>query len=463
MHKNILKEYSSLFHSILYLFDWGTIALSAVVSYRVYRESWHLSSSYILIIVIAILLCALIFPRFDLYRPWRARLIIDEARMLMFAWAFSIFLLLSFLFVTKMGATYSRGWVGTWLFIGFAFLILERICLRLLLRFLRSRGINQESVIVVGMAELMNSLIKRIEQMPWTGFRIVGVFKSDNGQSLDSSYQSLVLGNWNEVGGFLQERNVADQVWIVMPLREEEKLKTLLHDLRHIPADIRYFPDLFGVRILNHSFSEIVGFPVMNLSVSPMHGVNRFIKAFEDRALALFFLLLAFPVMLFVAIGVKITSPGPIFYRQERVGWNGNKFMIIKFRTMPVDLEDKEVCWGQSGKKPTRFGRFLRKTSLDELPQFLNVLKGEMSIVGPRPERPIFVEKFKDEIPGYMQKHLVKAGITGWAQVHGWRGDTDLAKRVEFDLFYIENWSLFFDIRIILMTVFKGFWSKTIS
>jgi len=165
--------------------------------------------------------------------------------------------------------------------------------------------------------------------------------------------------------------------------------------------------------------------------------------------------------MVFLAIGVKLSSPGSVFYRQERVGWNGKTFMMFKFRSMPENVEGAGVQWGGAKHKHvTPFGAFIRKTSLDELPQFINVLKGDMSIVGPRPERPMFVEKFKDEIPDYMKKHLVKAGITGWAQINGWRGDTDLTKRIEHDLYYIENWSVWFDLRIILLTVFKGFINK---
>ena len=181
----------------------------------------------------------------------------------------------------------------------------------------------------------------------------------------------------------------------------------------------------------------------------------------EDKVLALLILLVISPVMLAVALGVKLSSPGPVFYRQERVGLNNRSFGMLKFRSMPVDVEKDGVRWGgATDKATTRFGQFIRQTSLDELPQFLNVLWGDMSIVGPRPERPMFVEQFKNEIPDYMKKHLVKAGITGWAQVHGWRGDTDLKTRIEFDLFYIENWSIWLDLKIIFLTVFKGFLNK---
>jgi putative colanic acid biosynthesis UDP-glucose lipid carrier transferase len=197
----------------------------------------------------------------------------------------------------------------------------------------------------------------------------------------------------------------------------------------------------------------------LDLRVSPMsEPANVLLKAIEDRLLSLLILLLISPVMLLLALGVKLSSPGPVFYRQERVGLNGKPFNMLKFRSMPVDVEKDGVKWGSAGSKTnTWFGAFIRKTSLDELPQFINVLLGDMSIVGPRPERSVFVEQFKHEIPGYMQKHMVKAGITGWAQIHGLRGDTCLKTRVEFDLWYIQHWSLWLDIKIIILTLFKGF------
>jgi putative colanic acid biosynthesis UDP-glucose lipid carrier transferase len=190
-----------------------------------------------------------------------------------------------------------------------------------------------------------------------------------------------------------------------------------------------------------------------------MIGANKIIKAVEDRAVALLLLMVTSPLFLIVSIAIKLDSPGPVFYRQKRVSWNGNPFTMLKFRTMAVDAESESgPIWTKKNQnRTTRLGRFLRKTSLDEIPQFLNVLRGEMSIVGPRPERPYFVEQFKEEVPDYMKKHLVKAGITGWAQINGWRGDTCLKTRIQYDLYYVENWSLWFDFKIMFMTLFKGF------
>ncbi len=246
-----------------------------------------------------------------------------------------------------------------------------------------------------------------------------------------------------------------DQVWMALPLRAEMRSKQLLEQLRNTTAQVCFVPDIYGFQLLNHSMTEVAGLPVINLTESPMAGANQMTKAIEDYLLASLIVVAISPLLLALAIGVKLSSPGPVLYRQRRVTWNGAEFAILKFRSMPVDAE---AATGPTWAKPeedraTPFGRFLRRWSLDELPQFFNVLKGEMSIVGPRPERPEFIERFRDQIPGYMQKHLVKAGITGWAQVNDLRGNTDLGKRIEYDLFYIENWSVWFDLRIILMTI----------
>ena len=213
-------------------------------------------------------------------------------------------------------------------------------------------------------------------------------------------------------------------------------------------------PDIYSFHLLNHSVTEIAGLPVVSLAETPMSGPNRVAKAIEDIVLSALLLVPALPLMALIALGVRLSSPGPVLYRQDRVTWNGARFVMLKFRTMQVDAEATSgPVWSRPGdRRTTRFGAWLRRWSLDELPQLFNVLKGEMSLVGPRPERPELVEAFRRRIPGYMQKHLVKAGITGWAQVHDLRGSSDLVKRIEHDLFYIENWSVWLDLRILALT-----------
>jgi putative colanic acid biosynthesis UDP-glucose lipid carrier transferase len=213
--------------------------------------------------------------------------------------------------------------------------------------------------------------------------------------------------------------------------------------------------------LINHGSTEVLGVNMLNLNASPFSGEALISKNVEDFVISLLILICLSPLLLVLAIAVKVTSPGPILYRQERVGLNGRPFMMLKFRSMPADVEKNGVRWGNSeGKIAHPFSKWMRRMNLDELPQFINVLRGQMSIVGPRPERVEFIDQFSREVPNYAKKHLVKAGITGWAQIHGLRGDTDLNKRIEYDLFYIENWSLLLDLKIILLTAVEPFLSK---
>ncbi len=243
-------------------------------------------------------------------------------------------------------------------------------------------------------------------------------------------------------------------------------MREILTMLRHCTLKIRLVPDIFGFQLLNYSMSEIAGIPVLDINASPMEGINRLIKAIEDRVLALVILVLISPLVLVIAIMVKLSSPGPVLFKQKRHGWDGKPINVYKFRTMVVheDVEGQVTQASKNDKRVTRIGAFLRRTSLDELPQFYNVLQGRMSIVGPRPHAMAHNELYKDQVEAYMQRHRVKPGITGWAQINGWRGETDtldkMQRRVEYDLYYIENWSLWLDLKIIFLTIFKGFVHK---
>jgi putative colanic acid biosynthesis UDP-glucose lipid carrier transferase len=340
-------------------------------------------------------------------------------------------------------------------------LLLFRFSLTYFLRAIRTSGLNKKRVVIVGAGDLGQKIARGLMETEWSGLHLVGFF--DDNQLLHGTNINgfKVRGSIDKLAS-LAERGNIDEVWLALPLRAEQRVKEVLHLLRHSTSTIRFVPNIFELHLLNHSFVEVAGLPVLNISESPMYGVNRVVKYLEDKLISGAILLLISPLMLAIAIGVKLSSPGPVFYRQERVSWNGKPFQMLKFRSMPVDCEkDTGAVWAKAGEcRTSKYGSFLRRTSLDELPQFIDVLKGNMSIVGPRPERPVFVKKFKDEVPGYMKKHMVKAGITGWAQVNGWRGDTDLEKRIEHDLYYIENWSLWFDIKIIVRTLFLGFSHK---
>jgi len=324
---------------------------------------------------------------------------------------------------------------------------------------MRSLGYNLRHIAIIASGDIGRRVLVNLRSSPEAGFNIQAYFTDDK---IDvAALGKTAYGPISDALSYIEQHQL-DQIWLAMPLKEAEKIEAIIVDLKNVTSDIRLVPDIFGFRLINHSISSIAGLPVINLSVTPMEGINRWLKAIEDKLTSALILLFISPLLLLISLAVKLSGPGPIFYRQQRLSWNGQEFTMYKFRTMPVHSESETgAVWTTSDdSRATPVGAFLRRTSLDELPQFWNVLSGDMSIVGPRPERPVFVEKFKDEIPSYMQKHMVKAGITGWAQVNGWRGDTDLQSRIEHDLYYIDNWSLWLDLKIIFMTLFKGLVNK---
>ena len=413
---------------------------------------------YQIAILVGMLLTILILSWFQVYRPWRGIRLRQELWTIFLAWGGAIMVMIIIAFFTKTSTDFSRVWIAGWWITSGILIIALRVAIRLSLRFARSRGYNQRQVVVAGAGSLGQKIVSRIRSAPWVGLEIIGFF-DDNEQLQGQVINGIpVAGKLDDMEMYLQKEDI-DQVWIALPLRAETRMKQLMKKiLVSTSAEIRFVPDIFEFRLLNFSVSEVVGLPVLNLTDSPMFGIHQLLKAVEDRIIAGLALIILAPIMALIALGVKLSSPGPAFYRQERVSWNGLSFTMLKFRSMPVNAEQsKGAQWATAGdQRTTLFGHFLRRTSLDELPQLINVIKGEMSIVGPRPERPVFIEEFRTEIPDYMQKHLVKAGITGWAQVNGWRGDTDLGTRIKYDLYYIENWSISLDLKIMIMTVFKG-------
>jgi putative colanic acid biosynthesis UDP-glucose lipid carrier transferase len=369
-------------------------------------------------------------------------------------------LILAFLaFVTKSGADYSRLWMGTWFASGWIALVGSRVLLRYVLRYLRSSGFNHRHIVIVGTGDQAAIVADRLQKSTWFGLEISALFSSGQiSEHLPSWFKDKkIITDYEELIRHVNDNDV-DQVWISLPHSEEKTIREVINVLSDSTAEIRYVPDIFEYQLMHHSLSEVAGVPVVNISYSAIDGANKLVKTMEDYILASVLLIFASPLMALIAIGVKLSSPGPVLYRQKRVGWNGREFTMLKFRSMPVEAERESgpVWASKMDNRATPFGSFLRKTSMDELPQLLNVLRGEMSLIGPRPERPMFVEQYKDEVPHYNKKHLVKAGVTGWAQVHGWRGNTCLHTRIEHDLYYIENWSLWLDIKIIVMTLFRG-------
>ncbi len=454
MPRSLLKDNAPLLASLMRLLDPLLLIGAGLVVYRIYLGSWDPPDRYIVAMLGMGAMCALLFPVIGLYAPQRGVTVFEEIRRLVNATLLLVAIWFTFLFLSKSGADFSRLWSMYWILLTLAVHLTTRAGIRLALRRLRRQGYNLRHIVIVGAGGLGTTIAERLGQTPWAGFVVRGFYDDNPALAGGEVGRHPVLGPVSQLPTDLDRESV-DQVWIALPLRADARIRELLIDLRRHPVQVRYIPDIFNFTLLHHSFTEIVGLPVINLTDSPLQGASLAVKNVEDFVLAGLFLLLASPLMLLIALGIKLTSPGPVFYRQDRVTWNGERFSMLKFRSMPADAESATgPVWSQPDeKRATPLGAFLRRTSLDELPQFLNVLRGEMSIVGPRPERPEFVDRFRREIPGYMQKHLVKAGITGWAQVNDLRGSTDLSERIEYDLYYIENWSIWFDLRIIALTV----------
>jgi putative colanic acid biosysnthesis UDP-glucose lipid carrier transferase len=463
--KGFLKGHSNALNFILRVVDSSIVLSCGVLSYyfsaayETYTAAGvsGLPEHYIKVVLLATILAFLLFPLFNVYRVWRGSSTLTEIKYLTMAWLMVGLLLAGLAFATKSGADFSRSWMGIWFTSTWISLVGSRAMLRILLRWLRSSGFNHRHIVMVGTGDQAAVVADRLRRSTWFGLEISALFGAHADNLPPWLENKRIISDVYELREYVDADGV-DQVWISLPHSEEDTIRRVISALDGSSAEIRYVPDIFEYQLMHHSLSEIAGVPVVNISYSAIDGMNEIIKTCEDYLLSAALLVLASPLMAVIAVGVKLSSPGPVLYRQRRVGWNGHEFTMYKFRSMPVEAEKETgpVWASEVDRRATKFGSFLRQTSLDELPQLFNVLQGKMSLIGPRPERPMFVEKYKDEVPHYMKKHLVKAGLTGWAQVHGWRGNTCLHTRIEHDLYYIENWSLWLDIKIIIMTIFRG-------
>lgn len=465
--KSILKNYSSMFHIFSRVMDPLLVVVAALIAYEIRFSSYNIPiyKEYKILILFSFFLVLIVFPLFNLYTSWRGQSLIKQSRSIFLAWITVVLITIIVLFGLKISSDYSRLWLSIWAITGICILISTRIIIFSFLQYERKRGKNLRYVIIVGAGDLSKRLLSQIDNSPWTGYKVKGLF-DDNPALLGTNIDGhSVVGNIQEVDRYLANNQI-DEIWIALPMRAEQRVKELLYDLRHQTVNIKFIPDIFGFSLLNHSMTEIAGLPAVNLSETPMWGGNQIIKALEDRVLGVIIFIFIFPVLLIIAAIIKATSSGPIMFKQKRHGWDGRIINVYKFRTMKSHNEKcGEITQAVKGdSRITPFGAFLRKTSLDELPQFYNVLQGRMSIVGPRPHAIQHNEMYKDQVNQYMLRHMVKPGITGWAQVNGLRGETDtlekMKKRVEYDLYYIENWSLWFDLKIIFLTIFKGFINK---
>ena len=356
---------------------------------------------------------------------------------------------------------YSRWMLAYFYVINIVLEIIARNLIRWCLRKIRRKGFNLRHLIFVGYSGAAEAFIDRILANPQWGYKISGIL--DDNKEPGYTYKGIaVLGSTDELEKIL-ENNRLDEIALTLALREYYKLKRIVAICEKSGVHTKFIPDYNNVIPTKPYTEDIQGLPVINIRRVPLHDpLNRFMKRGVDIFGATVALILFSPVMIGTMIAIKVSSPGPLIFKQERVGLKNKPFMMYKFRSMVVQTEEEEKKGWTTKNDPrvTRVGKFIRKTSIDELPQLFNVFKGDMSLIGPRPERTQFVEQFKEEIPRYMVKHQVRPGLTGWAQVNGYRGDTSIRKRIDCDLYYVENWTLGLDFKILIMTFFKGFVNK---
>jgi putative colanic acid biosynthesis UDP-glucose lipid carrier transferase len=423
----------------------------------------HWDKNYSLSLVSAVGLFFFFAQSQDLYRSWRGAAMKQEVMRIWLAWFWVVLVLLLLTYATKTTTEYSRRVILVWFTATPLLLIVWRMVMRLVLGMLRERNINNRNVAIAGASENGVHVAQMLLGSPWMGLHPVGFFddREQTGSRPLPSPPVQVLGTLDDLVELARKGDI-DLIYITLPLRAEERIRQLISRLSQTTASVYVIPEFFVSDLMNLTWSNIGDLPAISVFETPFFGVDGWLKNAEDLILGSIILIVVFIPMVIISIGVKLSSPGPIFFRQTRYGLRGEKIEVWKFRTMNVCENGDEVKQAtRNDPRVTKFGSFLRKTSLDELPQFINVLQGSMSIVGPRPHAVAHNEQYRKIIDGYMLRHKVKPGITGLAQVNGWRGEIDsldkMQKRIECDLAYMRNWSLWLDIRIIFRTIIKEF------
>ncbi|MFN0150562.1 MAG: undecaprenyl-phosphate glucose phosphotransferase [bacterium] len=471
--------------------DLALVALSFFLAYAIRFQSGLMDApkgtppfaAYIPGVAVASILFIVVFRAHDLYRPRRARSTLDEAATTLRAVGVATLLAMAAAFLYR-GFSYSRlSFLLAW-GVASALLPAGRILFREVQRALHRRGVGIVRVAIIGAGEMGAHLARKIASHPELGFELAGFIVDDDARAdprIDApnvapsdapiaantqtpapdpspafaaaALPAPLLGSLADAPR-LVERESLDRLFVALPLASHHRMLEIVAACDRLPVEIQFVPDLFEIMTQRVRISEIDGIPLLAIRSYPLEAWNRAAKRTFDIVLSTLFLAACSPIMLLAAILVRLDSRGPVLYRQRRIGRDGREFTILKFRSMPVDAEQNSgpVIGDAADPRATRLGRFLRRTCIDELPQLWNVLVGQMSLVGPRPERPVFVEQFDREVPRYFSRHRVKSGVTGWAQVNGLRGKTSIAERTKYDIFYVENWSVVFDMKILLLT-----------
>ncbi|MGE5218590.1 MAG: undecaprenyl-phosphate glucose phosphotransferase [Chloroflexota bacterium] len=466
----MLRRHHEFFKSLLRLNDAVAVSLAWWLAYwlRFYTDLFigredYLPRHYIVAWLLILFVWGVVFQVLDLYRPRRLSTYRRELVELIKGSALALLIFLGLLFLIRE-VELSRIVVILFWFISLLFLNLSHTILREGLRFFRRRGYNLRHMVVVGTAEPCHRLLQKFRAYRHLGQRVAGLLLID-GSAPDTGESGIkVIKDGAELLSLVKGGGV-DGVYVTLPLEQAPRLEEIQQWLADEPVDLYFVPDLGSLATMRGTVEEFDGMQIIGLQVSPLYGWNSFIKRGMDLVLGGLAFCFFLPVMALIALAVKLTSPGPVLYRQERMGLDGGRFEMLKFRTMVDDAERQTgpVWAAEDDPRATKLGRWLRLTSLDELPQLFNVLRGDMSLVGPRPERPPLIEEFRKSIPKYMLRHKVKAGMTGLAQVNGWRGNTSLDRRIEHDLDYIENWSVWGDLKILARTICGGFRSGRVK
>jgi putative colanic acid biosynthesis UDP-glucose lipid carrier transferase len=460
MHKGILQSNSTVIAFVQRILDITIIVGCLWVTVALQETPWllqHTTAS-----LLAVFLFHFTSELDKLYISWRGLSIYKELKKTISHWFISAAIL--FLSVNFLAPQYlnPEGLQFYWFVSVLISLCVYRVVLRLILRVLRSQGINTRAVVIAGAGTLGQQLANNIIANSSFGLVFGGYY--DDTAPKQKLVAAQTIGDLEQLVADCKEGGI-DRVYIVLPPQAYERRKWLVKELADSTASVYIVPDVFTYQLLHSRSDTIMGIPTISIYDSPLDGSNAIIKRIEDIVLSTLILIMISPVLLGLAFAVKFTSKGPVFFKQNRYGIDGKPIKVWKFRSMNVMEDGAKVT--QATKNDSRFtpiGQFIRKTSLDELPQFINVLQGQMSIVGPRPHAVAHNEEYRKLVEGYMLRHKVKPGITGWAQINGWRGETDtldkMEKRIEFDLEYIRNWSLLFDLKIVFLTIFKGFINK---
>ena len=466
----MLKKHAQFFKSLFIISDLVILSIAWILSYflRFYTTliippilGTPPFLTYLGFLLPLWVIWGLISERLKLYRPRRIEHFFKEYLDVSKSLTLTLFLLIAVIYLFKR-FEFSRLTFFYFCVMSIFGLISVRFFARKTLRMLRKRGYNQRFALIAGSGELGQEVLEKIELYPELGVQVIG-YLTGNEEEVGKRVNNVpVLGVYEDLDKILAGNKI-DIFFIALPINDYSYLSWFIEKLRGHLSEIKVISGAHEFLPLRGGLDEIDGLPIVSLQESPLYGWDSVFKRTFDLILGTVVLVMISSIMLIISLLIKLTSQGSILYKQERVGFDGRLFQMFKFRTMKKDAENETgpIWAGENDPRRTKVGAFLRKTSLDELPQLFNVLKGEMSLVGPRPERPNFVEEFKNRIPLYMLRHKIKAGMTGWAQVNGWRGNTSIEKRIEHDLYYIQNWSIAFDLRILFMTLWRGFFSKS--